>query len=147
MDTLTKNAVLATLHCLLGCSIGEILGMVIGSVYRLDSLVTVIISIGLAFLFGYSLTFFSMKRSGMRTSQAAKATLVSDTLSITSMEIVDNLVILIIPGAMAAGLNSGLFWGSLVLSLAIAFCVTIPVNRLLMKRGLGHAHIHHHSEN
>ncbi len=139
---MTKNAISATLHCLTGCAIGEILGMMIGTHYQLGNTVTVILSITLAFLFGYTLTFIPIKRSGMSTRAAIRTTLAADTISITSMEIIDNLIMIVIPGAMMAGLNSGLFWGSLATSLVLAFIVTVPVNRWLIARGKGHAVVH-----
>lgn len=142
MDQMTKNAISATLHCLTGCAIGEILGMMIGTHYQLGNTVTVILSITLAFLFGYTLTFIPIKRSGMSTRAAIRTTLAADTISITSMEIIDNLIMIVIPGAMMAGLNSGLFWGSLAASLVLAFIVTVPVNRWLIARGKGHAVVH-----
>jgi len=146
MDQTTKSAIQATLHCLLGCAIGEILGMVIGNAFSLHPAASVGLSIVLAFVFGYSFSIWPILKSGLTPRQAIKVTLAGDTASITSMEIVDNLVILLIPGAMVAGLNSGLFWGSLILSLFVAFIVTVPVNRYLIVRGKGHAvmHEHHH---
>lgn len=151
MDSHTKIAIAATLHCLTGCAIGEVLGMMIGTHYQLGNAITVVLSIALAFFFGYLLTFIPIKRSGMTTGAAIRTALAADTISITSMEIIDNLIMIIIPGAMMAGLNSGLFWGSLALSLVVAFAVTVPVNRWLIIRGKGHAvvhayhrHDHHH---
>ena len=144
MDTHTKSAIVATLHCFTGCAIGEVLGMMIGTHYQLGNTPTVILSVILAFFFGYLLTFIPVKRSGMTTGAAIRTTLAADTVSITSMEIIDNLIMIVIPGAMMAGLASGLFWGSLVLSLAIAFIVTVPVNRWLIIRGKGHAVVHAH---
>lgn len=146
MNPTTKSAIRATLHCLLGCAIGEILGMVIGMALNFHDVVTIGMSIVLAFVFGYGFSIWPILRSGLKPRQAIKVTLAGDTISITSMEIVDNLVIVLIPGAMAAGLGSGLFWGSLVLSLIVAFVVTVPVNRYLIARGKGHAllHEHHH---
>lgn len=140
----TKAAVQATLHCLLGCSIGEILGMVIGTGFGLSNLVTTVISIVLAFVFGYTLTFLPVYRSGMSIKSAAKVTVASDTASIATMEIVDNLIILVVPGALGAGLGNPLFWISLGVSFIVAFCVTVPVNRWLIVRGKGHALVHEH---
>lgn len=147
MDPLTKTAISATLHCLTGCAIGEVLGMMIGTHFQLGEWPTVALSVSLAFFFGYLLTFLPVKRSGMSFKAAIKTTLAADTVSITSMEIIDNAIMLIIPGAMMAGLASGLFWGSLFVALLIAFIVTVPVNRWLIARGKGHAvvHAHHHS--
>lgn len=147
MDSITKSAVSATLHCLTGCAIGEVLGMVIGTGLNWSNFATILISIILAFVFGYSLSIWPILRAGVPRKKAVKVTLAADTLSITSMEIVDNLVIILIPGALYVGLASGLFWGSLVISLVIAFIVTVPVNRWLIVRGKGHAlvhHLHHH---
>jgi hypothetical protein len=142
MDQLTKQAISATLHCLTGCAIGEVLGMVIGTSIGLSEWLTVALSVTLAFFFGYSLTFWPILRTGLSLKKALKATFIADTASIASMEIVDNAIMLIIPGAIAAGIASGLFWGSLAFSLAIAFIVTVPLNRFLIKRGLGHATVH-----
>lgn len=149
MDPLTKTAVQATLHCLTGCAIGEVLGMVVGTALDIDNAWMIMLSIVLAFIFGYSLTMLPLIRSGMPLGRALKVGFASDTVSITSMEIVDNLIVIIIPGALAAGLTTLLFWGSLALSLAVAFVVTVPVNRFLIARGKGHAvvhehHMHHH---
>jgi len=139
-------AVSATLHCLTGCAIGEVLGMVIGVAFGWSTAATVALSVVLAFLFGYSMTLWPLLAGGMPFGMAAGLALASDTLSITVMEIVDNVVVLLIPGAMDAGLSSLLFWGSLALSLAVAFVAALPVNRWLISRGLGHAlvHAHHH---
>ncbi len=134
-------AVSATLHCLTGCAIGEILGMVIATALGLGNAASIIVAILLAFLFGYGLTVRSLIGAvGMR--QATRLAFASDTLSITTMEIVDNLFIIAVPGALAAGLGDGLFWWSLILSLVIAFVVTVPVNHWLISRGKGHAVVH-----
>jgi uncharacterized protein DUF4396 len=136
---------LATLHCLTGCAIGEILGMVVATALGLSNAASIILAIVLAFLFGYGLTVRSLIGAvGMR--QAMRLAFASDTVSITTMEIVDNLFIIAVPGALAAGLSDGLFWWSLIISLVIAFIVTVPVNRWLISRGKGHAVIHayHH---
>ncbi|MBI3494670.1 DUF4396 domain-containing protein [Candidatus Saccharibacteria bacterium] len=143
MDPITKSAISATLHCLTGCAIGEVLGMVIGTGFNWSNFATVVLSILLAFVFGYSLSIWPILRAGVPGKKAVKVTLAADTLSITSMEIVDNLIIILIPGALYAGLSSGLFWGSLAISLVIAFIVTVPVNRWLIVRGKGHALVHH----
>jgi len=143
--SLNRTAWSATLHCLTGCAIGEVLGMVIGTWLRWDNSATVAISVVLAFFFGYSLTLLPLlKAVGVTT--ALKLALASDTASITVMEIVDNLIMLVIPGAMNAGLDSFLFWVSLVLSLAAAAVAAFPVNRWLIARGRGHAVLgaHHH---
>lgn len=145
-DSLTKMAVSATLHCLTGCAIGEVAGMVIGTATNMDNTLTFALSIFLAFVFGYALTSLPLLRSGMTLKQVIPLALAADTLSIATMEIVDNTVIAVIPGAMDAPLTSWLFWGSLTVSLAIAFVAAVPVNRLLIKKGKGHAvmHGHHH---
>jgi len=137
-----RAAVQATLHCLTGCAIGEILGMVIASALGLATAPSIAIAIVLAFTFGYALTLGPVLRAGVPTKRALRLTLASDTLSITTMEIVDNVFLLIIPGAMAAGLADALFWWSLLASLAIAFVVALPVNRWLISRGRGHAVVH-----
>jgi hypothetical protein len=141
---LTRLAVSATLHCLTGCAIGEVLGMVIGTALGWSDPATIVLAIVLAFAFGYALTVGPVLRSGVPLRQAVRIAFAADTVSITVMEIVDNAIILVIPGAMEAGLASVLFWGSLAAALAIAFVVTVPVNRWLIKRGKGHALSHHH---
>ncbi len=139
---LTKQAISATVHCLTGCAIGEVLGMVIGTALGWHNLATVALSIALAFVFGYSLTIRPVLRAGVTFKQALKIALAADTLSILTMEIVDNGIILAVPGAMDAGLASVLFWASLAVALAIAFVLTVPVNRWLIGRGRGHAVMH-----
>jgi hypothetical protein len=140
-----NTAVSATLHCLTGCAIGEILGMVLATVLALGNAVSIAVSILLAFVFGYGLTMRPLL-AAVGARQAVRLALASDTVSIASMEIVDNAFILAVPGALAAGLADGLFWWSLLVSLAIAFVITVPVNRWLIGRGKGHAVIHayHH---
>jgi hypothetical protein len=139
-------AVTATVHCLIGCGLGEVLGMVVGTAFGWHNAATVVLSIALAFLFGYLLAIRPLVASGMTVREAVPVVLAAETLSITTMEVVDNALMLVIPGAMGAGLGSGVFWGSLVLSLAIAFVLTVPVNRWLISRGRGHALTHaHHS--
>ena len=137
-----SGAARATLHCLTGCAIGEILGLVIGTALGLSTVATIVLAIALAFVFGYALTLTPVLRSGMALEAAIAVTLAADTVSIAVMEIVDNAVVLVIPGAMEAGLASLLFWGSLAFSLAVAFVVTVPVNRALIARGRGHAVVH-----
>jgi hypothetical protein len=132
----------ATLHCLTGCAIGEVLGMVIGTTTGLHAGATVALSIVLAFVFGYALTARGVLRAGLPLRRAVQVALAADTVSILVMEIVDNAVVLAVPGAMDAGLTSGTFWASLAGSLAVAFVVTVPVNRWLMGRGMGHAVVH-----
>jgi uncharacterized membrane protein YbjE (DUF340 family) len=132
----------ATLHCLTGCAIGEVLGMVIGTSVGLPAGTTVALSIALAFFFGYALTTRGLLRAGLPLRRAVRVALAADTLSILVMEIVDNAVVLAVPGAMAAGLSSPVFWASLAGSLAVAFGATLPINRWLMSRGRGHAVVH-----
>lgn len=146
--TLTALAVSATVHCLTGCAIGELLGVVLGSWWGWSNGAMIVLAIGLAFFFGYLLTVTPVLRSGIALRQAVGIALAADTLSIATMEIVDNAFLLLVPGALAAGLTDGLFWGSLAASLAIAFVVTVPVNRWLISRGKGHAVVHrfHHAE-
>ncbi|WP_175473761.1 DUF4396 domain-containing protein [Curtobacterium sp. MCBA15_013] len=134
----------ATLHCLTGCAIGEVLGMVIGTAAGLHNSGTIVLSIILAFIFGYALTMRGVMKSGLALGAAFKVALAADTVSIAVMEVIDNAVIVTIPGAMDAQLSQWQFWGSLALSLAIAFVVTTPVNRWMISRGLGHAVIHGH---
>jgi hypothetical protein len=146
MDTegssLNRLALSATAHCLTGCAIGEVLGMMIGTAFGWGNFATIVLAVVLAFLFGYSLTALPLLRSGLALATVAPLAFASDTLSITIMEIVDNLIVLVIPGAMAAGLGSLLFWGSLALALAIAFVAAYPINRWLIARGKGHAVVH-----
>lgn len=140
--SLNRIAFQATVHCLTGCAIGEVLGLVIGTALGWDDLPTIVLAIALAFVFGYGLTIYPLLASGLPFRSAVTAAFAADTISITVMEIVDNAIILGVPGAMDAGLTSLLFWASLVLALAVAFVVTLPVNRWLISRGLGHATIH-----
>ena len=132
----------ATLHCLTGCAIGEVLGLVIGTWLGLSDAATVTLAVALAFVFGYALTVRVVRRGGLTLRQAVRVALAADTASILVMELVDNAVILAVPGAMEAGLASVLFWGSLAGALAVAFVVTLPINRALMSRGRGHAVVH-----
>ncbi len=143
-SSLNRTAFSATLHCLTGCSIGEVLGMVIGSALGWGNFAIIVLAIVLAFFFGYGLTMLPLLRSGMALGAVLPLAFASDTLSITVMEIVDNLIIVVIPGAMDAGLGSLLFWGSLALALAVAFVAAFPVNRHLISRGKGHAVVHQH---
>jgi hypothetical protein len=139
---LNRLAVSATVHCLTGCAIGEVLGMVIGTAMGWSDAATVALAVALAFFFGYSLTIAPVLRSGLALRAAVGVALAADTLSIAVMEVVDNAIMLLIPGAMEAGVGSLLFWGSLAVALAIAFVVTVPVNRVLIGRGKGHAVVH-----
>jgi hypothetical protein len=134
----------ATLHCLTGCAIGEVLGMVVGTASGLHDAATVVLSIALAFVFGYALTMRGVLRAGLPLRRALGVALAADTVSIAVMEAVDNSVMVLVPGAMDAGLDSGLFWLALAGSLALAFVLTTPVNRWLMARGKGHAVVHAH---
>jgi hypothetical protein len=137
----------ATLHCLTGCAIGEVAGMVIGTAAGLSNAATVVLSIALAFVFGYGLTMRGVLRQGLGFRAALRVALAADTVSIAVMELLDNAVVLLVPGAMDAGLASPLFWGSLAFSLVVAFVVTLPVNRWMIGRGRGHAVVHqyHHA--
>ena len=139
---LTRAAVSATLHCLTGCAIGEVLGMVIGTALGWGDWATVALAVGLAFVFGYAFTVGPVLRTGLSFRAAVKVALAADTVSILVMEVVDNAVVLTVPGAMEAGLDSALFWGSLAFALAVAFVVTVPVNRAMIARGRGHAVVH-----
>jgi hypothetical protein len=139
---LTSISVSATLHCLTGCAIGEILGLAIGTALGFSNLATVVLAVALAFLFGYTLTSLPLLRAGFALSAVIPIAFASDTLSIAIMEIVDNLIVVAIPGAMEAGLDSLLFWGSLVFALSIAFVFAVPLNRWLIARGKGHAAVH-----
>jgi len=132
----------ATAHCLTGCAIGEVLGLVIGTILGWGNVAIIALAVVLAFFFGYSLTMLPLLRSGLALATVLPIAFAADTLSITVMEIVDNLIILIIPGAMEAGLTSLLFWGSLALALAVAFVAAFPLNRWLIARGRGHAVVH-----
>ena len=140
--SVNRLAARATTHCLIGCGIGEVLGVVIGTALDWSTAATIALAIGLAFVFGYSLTIWPLVASGMALRAALGLALVADTASITVMEIVDNAMLLLIPGAMDATLDSLLFWGSLAVALAIAWVVTFPVNRWLIARGRGHAAVH-----
>jgi hypothetical protein len=139
---LTSMAVSATLHCLTGCALGEIAGLAIGTALGLSNLGTILLAIVLAFVFGYTLTSVPLLRAGLALSAVIPIALASDTLSIATMEVVDNVIVLIVPGAMNAGLDDLLFWGSLAFALVIAFLLTVPVNRALLARGKGHAAVH-----
>jgi len=144
MDSLTRMAMLATAHCLTGCAIGEVLGLAIGTAAGLGNGWTIALAVALAFVFGYGLTLVPLLRSGMGPRPAVRIALAADTFSIVVMEVVDNAVMLMVPGAMAAGLADGLFWGSLAFALAVAFAAAVPVNRWLIARGRGHAVVHSH---
>ena len=139
---LTGVAVSATLHCLTGCAIGEVAGMGIGTALGFSDLGTIALAVGLAFIFGYLLTSLPLLRAGLALAAVIPIALASDTLSIATMEIVDNAIMLIVPGAMESGLGDVLFWGALSFALAVAFVLTVPVNRWLLARGKGHTAVH-----
>lgn len=143
LDNLTRQAITHTRHCLTGCAIGEVLGMAVGEAAGLGNLWQTILAIILAFGFGYLLTFRGAKKRGLAKKEAVQTALTTDTISITSMETIDNAFIWIVPGAISATLGSWLFWWSLAVSLAVAFVITVPVNRFVMARS-GHHHMHHH---
>jgi hypothetical protein len=145
-SSLNRTAFSATLHCLTGCAIGEVLGVVVGTALGWSTVATIALAIVLAFFFGYGLTMLPLLRSGIALGAALPLAFASDTLSITVMEIVDNFIIVVIPGAMDAGLGSLLFWGSLAFALAVAFVAAFPVNRYLISRGKGHAVVHKHHD-
>jgi hypothetical protein len=138
----TQLALQATVHCLTGCGIGEIVGLAGGTAVGLSNAATLVLGIFLAYVFGYGLTLAPLIRAGMPILRASGITFAAETLSITTMEIVDNLAVLAIPGAMDAGLADILFWASLAISLALAFVAAFPVNRWLIGRGPGHAVVH-----
>ena len=142
--SLNRTAFAATLHCLTGCAIGEVLGMIIGTALGWSNPATIALSVVLAFLFGYSLTMLPLLRSGLALGVALPLAFASDSLSIAVMELADSAVILAIPGAMDAGLSSPLFWGALAFALVVAFCFAYPLNRYLIARGQGHAVVHSH---
>jgi len=139
---LTGVALSATLHCLTGCAIGEVAGMAIGTAFGLSNGWTIAVAVALAFLFGYGLTSLPLLRAGLALSAVVPIALASDTLSIATMEIVDNAIVLAVPGAMEAGLDSLLFWGSLAFALVVAGAFALPVNRWLIARGRGHVAVH-----
>jgi len=140
--SLNRVALAATWHCLTGCAIGEVLGLVIATALDWSNFASIAIAVVLAFCFGYSLTLRPLVAGGVPPRRAARVALAADTLSITVMEIVDNGFVLLVPGAMAAGLGDALFWWSLGVGLFIAFWAAFPVNRLLIARGRGHAVVH-----
>ena len=144
-QSLNRLAASATTHCLTGCAIGEVLGVVIGTALGWSNLPTIVLAIVLAFVFGYSFTSWPLLRSGLALAAVVPIALAADTVSIAVMEIVDNAILLVIPGAMEAGLGEILFWISLAVALAIAWVAAFPVNRYLIARGRGHAvaHAHH----
>lgn len=142
-----KTALLATLHCLTGCAVGEVLGMIVSAALNWQALPSIIFSVSLAFLFGYSFSAVPLLRAKLSLKKALTLVLAADTISIAVMEIVDNGFIMIVPGAIHASLSSWLFWISMALSLIVAFIAAFPVNKYLISKGLGHAVVHeyHHS--
>lgn len=140
------TAISATLHCLTGCAIGEIVGLIVGTMLGLDNLTTVVLAIALAFVFGYALSLLPLLKAGLAFKTALGVALAADTLSIATMEVVDNAVMLAVPGAMDAGLVNPLFWTALAVALTVAFFAAVPVNHYLIVRGKGHAlaHRYHH---
>ena len=146
LPSLNVTAFWATLHCLSGCAVGEVLGMVIGTAFGLSNGQTIALAIALAFAFGYAFTMTPLVRAGMPLRQAARVALAADTVSIAIMEVVDNLVMLAVPGAMDANLAQPLFWGALAFSLVVAGAAAYPINRWLIVRGAGHAVVHAHHQ-
>jgi Domain of unknown function (DUF4396) len=140
--SLNRVALSATIHCLTGCAIGEVAGMVIGTALGWGNAATIALAVGLAFATGYAFTIFPLLRAGLPLKGALRLALAADTLSVTIMEVVDNLIMLLIPGAMHAGLSEPLFWGSLAAALVIAGVAAYPANRWLIARGKGHALVH-----
>jgi hypothetical protein len=141
-DSSWRTAVSATVHCLTGCAIGEVLGMVLATWWGWSNVPSILLAIVLAFFFGYLLTFTSVRRHGLTVTDAVKIAFAADTISIAVMELIDNAFLVAAPGAMDAGLTDLLFWWSLAAALAIAFVVTVPVNRWMIARGKGHAVVH-----
>jgi hypothetical protein len=143
-QSLNRLAASATTHCLTGCAIGEVLGLVVATAFDWGNLASIAIAVLLAFFFGYSFTVVPLLRSGLVLVAVLPIALAADTFSITVMEIVDNAIVLVVPGAMEAGLGDPLFWGSLALALSVAWVAAFPVNRWLIARGRGHALVHGH---
>lgn len=143
---INKTAISATLHCLTGCAIGEILGLIIGESLGWSNGQTIILAIGLAFLFGYGLSIIPLLKAKVALGAAIGVVLAADTLSIATMEIVDNATMAIIPGAMEAGLVNPVFWASMSIALAVAFMAAFPINRWLLMRGKGHALMHQYHD-
>ena len=142
--SLNRIAFSATVHCLSGCAVGEVLGMIIGTAAGFSNLGTTLLAVALAFFFGYTFTSFPLLRSGMALGAVVPIALAADTISIAIMEVVDNAIIWLIPGAMDAGLGDALFWGALAVALLIAGAAAFPANRALIRRGKGHAVVHRH---
>lgn len=146
MNARNSMAANATLHCLTGCAIGEIAGLMVGTALELSTGVTIALAVGLAFLFGYALSTLPLISAGLGFFAALSVVFAADTLSIATMEIVDNLVMAIIPGAMDAGLVNPIFWIGMMISLSVAFIAAFPVNRYLIDKGKGHALTHRYHE-
>jgi len=146
VDGINSMALSATLHCLTGCAIGEILGLMIGTAIGLSTGWTTALAVFLAFLFGYTLSTFPLVKAGLGVGAALSVVLAADTLSIATMEVVDNLVMVVIPGAMEAGLVNWIFWVSMMIALTAAFAAAYPVNRYLLQRGKGHALTHEYHQ-
>jgi hypothetical protein len=144
--SLNAMAASATAHCLTGCAIGEVLGLVIGTALGLGAGSSIVLAVVLAFFFGYALSALPLVRAGLALPSALRLVLAADTLSVLTMELVDNAVVALVPGAMAAGLGDPLFWLSMVASLAVAFVAAFPVNRYLLSRGKGHALTHRYHD-
>jgi hypothetical protein len=144
MRSLNRLSFSATVHCLTGCAIGEVLGMILATWWGWGNTASIALAVVLAFLFGYGLTSLPLLRSGMPLRRVAPLAFASDTASIATMEVVDNVFLLVIPGAMAAGLADALFWWSLAVALLMAGAVAFPLNRWLISRGKGHAVVHAH---
>jgi hypothetical protein len=144
--SINQTAISATLHCLTGCAIGEILGLIIGESLGWSNGKTIVLAVALAFLFGYGLSILPLLKAKIALGAALGVVLAADTLSIATMEIVDNGVMAIIPGAMEAGLVNPVFWLSMSLALSVAFVAAFPVNRYLLQRGKGHALMHKYHE-
>lgn len=142
--SLNRLALSATLHCLAGCGTGEVLGLVIGTSLGWGTVPTIALAVGLAYFFGYAFTMVPLRRSGMAWGKVFKLAFAADTVSITVMEIIDNAIMLVIPGAMHAGPGSLLFWGAMAVALIVAAIVVYPVNRWMIARGRGHAVVHGH---
>lgn len=136
---LNRMAVSATLHCLVGCAIGEVLGLILGTIFGLPTVITIALAIGLAFVFGFTLSAIPLVKSGLHFKAALSVVFAADTLSIATMEIVDNSVMALVPGAMGASLVNPTFWLAMPLALAVAFAVAFPVNKYLLRRNKGHA--------
>ena len=143
-SSINRTAFMATVHCLTGCTIGEVLGMVIGTALGWSNWPTVALAVVLAFFFGYAMTLWPLRRAGMAWGTALGLAFASDTLSMTTMELVDNAIVLAVPGAMDAGLGEPLFWSSITVAMVIAGIVAFPVNRWLIGQGKGHALVHAH---